>query len=136
MSELMTPCEDWQGNRLPTGYGYMHVAMIDGKQIKMYTHRLVWMQTFGHTDLLVCHHCDNPSCINLEHLYAGTQMENMEDVRERGRHWNTIKTQCKHGHEFDKENTYIPKDGFRHCRQCRILYMRRYHQKVKAEGNR
>lgn len=35
--------------------------------------------------IYVCHHCDNPGCCNIEHIFLGTQSENMQDCIDKGR---------------------------------------------------
>lgn len=50
-------------------------------------HRLVYQECFGELpdDLVVRHKCDNPCCINPEHLESGTHTENMRDAVNRRR---------------------------------------------------
>lgn len=57
----------------------------DGKL--MLAHRWAWEQMREPipADKLLCHHCDNPGCINPHHLYIGTHADNMRDMKERGR---------------------------------------------------
>lgn len=67
------------------GYG---VVMIGGRKGKrFYTHRLYWEKYNGPIpdDLHVLHKCDNPACINPDHLFLGTHKENMEDMIAKGR---------------------------------------------------
>ena len=64
------------------GYG---VKNVKGKSVR--AHRWAYEQAFGPIpkDLHICHHCDNPSCINPNHLYAGTRKQNMADKIKRNR---------------------------------------------------
>ena len=125
-------CDEWEGLRTKvSGYGKIYIA---GEYRP--AHRIVWMQTHGHTDLMVLHHCDNPPCINIDHLYEGTAQDNSDDKIRRGRIRNgqADKTECKWGHPFDEENTYKRTDGRRSCRACSKLQMRKKRQTNKESN--
>lgn len=76
-------CWIWAGNSTNRGYGQI---TISGK--KYYAHRVMYEQTFNEkltkTDV-ICHVCDNPSCVNPKHLFKGTQSDNLRDMATKGR---------------------------------------------------
>ena len=80
---LDTPCLIWTGGKDSNGYGYLNV---DGKCVK--THRLSYELKFGKIpdDLFCLHKCDVPACTNTDHLFIGTQQDNMTDKMNKGRH--------------------------------------------------
>lgn len=77
-----TGCIEWTAYRDNDGYGR---GWKENRPIP--AHRLSYEIFIGPIPegKLICHHCDNPSCVNTDHLYAGTHEDNVRDKKERGR---------------------------------------------------
>jgi hypothetical protein len=82
-----TECWDWTGYKDDGGYGTFNVG--GGMQ---FAHRVSWVIENGpipagtHSGTMcVLHHCDNPACVNPDHLFLGTQQDNIDDMVEKGR---------------------------------------------------
>jgi len=108
-------CEVYQGALDRDGYGQ---KWVNGKNTR--AHRTAWIEFYGEIPdgMMVCHHCDNPSCINIDHLFLGTNADNQKDSVKKNRHWEVKKTHCPKGHPYDNENTYRHPRGDRQCRKC------------------
>ena len=68
-----------------TRWGYSQFY-YNGKS--SYVHRYIYEQKTGKPipdGMQVCHHCDNPACINFEHFFLGTQADNTKDMDKKGR---------------------------------------------------
>ena len=75
-------CIEWQRGKTSAGYPVFYLL---GRN--HYVHRLVWIFYKGNIPdgMLVCHHCDNPSCVNFEHLFLGTDKDNADDRDKKNR---------------------------------------------------
>lgn len=76
-------CWVWTGYRSTTGYA---VKNRNGKRCRI--HRVILQEVLGRElppDVFACHHCDNPPCLNPEHLFAGTNSDNIRDCASKGR---------------------------------------------------
>lgn len=81
---LKTRCWIWFGGKYANGYGFFKPSC----KIAIRAHRYSWIFHHGPIvdDLLVCHACDNPSCVNPSHLFLGTHSDNKIDSCKKGRH--------------------------------------------------
>ena len=80
-------CWEWAGTRKCNGgNGYYGVVKYQGKQ--WYAHRLMWSMHYEReipAGMEICHHCDNPPCVNPSHLFLGTHFDNIMDATKKGR---------------------------------------------------
>lgn len=75
-------CWLWTRARDHRGYGIFSIASRN-----QVASRVAWMLTHGPIPdgLNVLHRCDTPSCVNPDHLFIGTQRDNLQDMDSKGR---------------------------------------------------
>ncbi len=76
-------CWLWNGAINNMGYGMINIGNRHAKT----AHRISWLLNIGEIPpgMCVLHHCDNPKCVNPNHLFLGTQKENAIDREQKGR---------------------------------------------------
>lgn len=141
--EQWSSCWIWKGSKIGGGYGWMKIRGINYP-----AHRISWTIHYGQIPdgLFVLHNCpggDNPACVNPDHLWLGTALDNNRDARDKGRYANRQTEEhkdklrisaklaskahsekcrsmkyCPNGHEYTPDNSYFYK-GRRQCRKCR-----------------
>lgn len=107
-------CWLWLG---PTANGY-GVFNDQGRRVR--AHRAAYEQANGPIPdgMVICHKCDTPSCVNPDHLFCGTQRDNVRDMAVKGRHRESQKAMCPAGHSLVPENL-TKRDDRRECLTCK-----------------
>lgn len=122
-----TGCWNWTGyafdKRPYPGNRYGCIGIRDpetNKSRTIATHRAMWFAVHGKpaAGQCVCHSCDNPKCVNPNHLWLGSRRDNTMDMIKKNRHHLKKKTHCKRGHLLYGVNVMVTADGYRHCKIC------------------
>ncbi len=115
-----TGCWLWTGTLSENGYAMRRMAHRRGPTSTM--HRVSWEMHRGPipAGMNVLHKCDVRHCVNPDHLFLGTQKENVADAMSKRRAPQFSKrTHCRRGHAMTPANTYKrPDNGLPYCREC------------------
>jgi hypothetical protein len=123
-------CWLWTAAKNPSGYGRFS---FKGKL--KYPHRLMFESATGKKippKMEIAHKCDNPSCVNPNHLFLATRLENTRDCIQKGRfksnlkhtYKTPLKKYCKRGHDLSEGR--VRPSGARACRKCKNLLEQGY----------
>lgn len=123
-------CWEWNGPRNAYNYGSFSAKRLGYE--KAPAHRAVyeWLVEPIPDELLLRHKCDNPPCVNPDHLIPGTAADNSRDSIERGRFYAQNMTYCRSGqHDLTLPGARIA----RGCRECKRASDRRYEERKRAK---
>jgi hypothetical protein len=123
---IVTPngCIEWQGWKMIGRFMYDRnkgypMAGYRGKPQRITRIVLGWKIGRPLTkDELACHKCDNPPCINPDHLWVGSVSANTQDRLSKGRDHHSSLTHCPRGHSYAEHGVRHGKAQFRHCKIC------------------
>lgn len=88
--------------------------------------------------MMGCHSCDNPPCVNPNHIWPGTAADNSRDCLAKGRHSSKPRSHCQRGHPLTGNNRKPTTGGYR-CATCARVAtrerVRRYRERQRSIAN-
>lgn len=113
-------CWIWTASRFSTGYGsYQNIHNYPQKTAHQFSYKYFKGELESGKE--IDHLCHNRPCANPDHLEQVTHRVNSQRGEKGNRAYNglyeSLKTHCPKGHEYNKENTYVYR-GSRFCRIC------------------
>lgn len=111
--EKTNGCWHWIGAKNKDGYGQFYVS----QQYQEGAHRFMYEKSFGSIPKGMCvlHRCDNPACVNPDHLFLGTHRDNTQDMINKGRKQTNPPRGSKH------HNSILTEDDVINIRSLKIL---------------
>lgn len=133
--EKTDTCWIWTGSKSGS-YHHGEIGLGRRTDGKAKAHRVSYELAYGKIQdgLQVLHKCDNGLCVRPDHLFLGTQKDNMIDCSAKGRvvNQNTQKTHCIRNHPLDGENLWL-RGNVRQCRACCRMRDKKYKEKRRLE---
>lgn len=152
-------CHEWIAARGSYGHGHFSIRDPETRVFHQYkASRVAWMLYVGSIPdrMWVLHHCDNPPCVNPEHLFIGNAQDNVDDMHKKGRGLpldiviararlgrsiaadkKRSRTHCRYGHPYSGENliVFTSQSGTpaRDCKECRRTARKKYSDRKKTE---
>jgi hypothetical protein len=126
--EPNTGCWLWLGYATSRGYARFNLGGHQGRHVPAY--RFSYEAFVGPipAGMLACHKCDVPQCVNPDHIFIGTQTDNMRDCAIKGRTAKgPRKKNCKCGRAFDRQATPTVKQQI--CSHCRRERVKRHYRR-------
>lgn len=121
-------CWNWTGWRNRNGYAIF-------RNVRISRHLLtVASGPPGPGRIYALHSCDNPPCVNPEHLRWGTPQDNVDDMFARGRSAlgsRSTETHCRNGHSWAESGFFITSKGEKVCSTCRSEYYSSWNRRRK-----
>lgn len=128
-------CWEWNGKRRgrtpETSYGIFsakRLGFVDAR-----AHRVMYEHFVGPIPdgMILRHSCDNPPCVNPEHLVPGTFADNSRDMVERRRHWRHDRAECDHGHDLTLPGAIKHTKRANRCAECDRARHRESKQRIR-----